>query len=220
MKAVEAIAISPRDAEAFVTQLRARTSRGRAATDGDRAKQNRAVADLIVKRYALLAAGAGGATALTGVIPGLGTIIATAGGAVADAAVSMKFQIDMCICLTFAFDVSATTEEKRHLAFLIATTGTVEGAGTPVATRVASQAGVRLVRQYLRGAALETIKALFKRIGIIFTRKALEKAIPFGIGVIISSSANYALTRYVGAQAIRWFELNSEMPEEPGPSEA
>lgn len=139
------------------------------------------------------------------------------GGAVADAAVSMKLQIDMCICLTYAFEVSATMEEKRHLAFLIATTGTVEGAGTPVATRVASQAGVRLLRQYLRGAALETIKELSKRIGIIFTRKALEKALPFGIGVLISSTANYALTRYVGAQAIRWFELNAEMPEEPTP---
>lgn len=215
MKAVEAIAISPRDAEAFVAQLRARGERGRVASNGDEhGAINQRIAQLIVKRYAALAAVAGGATALTGVIPGLGTIIATMGGAVADAAVSMKLQIDMCICLTYAFDVKMSVEEKRHLAFLIATSGTIEGAGAPVATRVASQAGVRLLRQYLRGAALETIKQLFKRIGIIFTRKALEKALPFGIGMVISSSANYALTRYVGAQAIKWFELNAELPED------
>ena len=44
---------------------------------------------------------------------------------------------------------------------------------------------------------------MFKKLGITFTRKALEKAIPFGIGVVISGGANYAITQFVGNQAKR-----------------
>jgi hypothetical protein len=60
---------------------------------------------------------------------------------------------------------------------------------------------------------LVTIREWFKKIGITFTRKALEKAAPFGIGVVIGATANYALTRYVGAQAIEWFSLDAAIRE-------
>jgi hypothetical protein len=67
-----------------------------------------------------------------------------------------------------------------------------------------------MLRQYLKGAALQAVKELFKKIGIIFTRKAIEKALPFGVGVVIGSSANYALTKYVGAAATRWFIIDRD----------
>jgi hypothetical protein len=44
----------------------------------------------------------------------------------------------------------------------------------------------------------------------MFTRKALEKALPFGIGVAFGAGGNYALTRYVGAQAKHWFVLDRD----------
>lgn len=69
-----------------------------------------------------------------------------------------------------------------------------------------------MLRQYLKGAAHTALKALFKKIGIIFTRKALEKALPFGVGVVIGSSANYALTKYVGNAAKRWFLIDRDEP--------
>ncbi|WP_204304959.1 hypothetical protein, partial [Stenotrophomonas maltophilia] len=59
------------------------------------------------------------------------------------------------------------------------------------------------------------LKELFKKIGITFTRKALEKAIPFGIGVVIGSGANYALTKYVGNTARSWFEADAALGNKP-----
>jgi hypothetical protein len=73
---------------------------------------------------------------------------------------------------------------------------------------------VKLLQQYLKGAALETTKAAFRKVSIAFTTKALEKALPFGVGVAVGGGANYALTRYVGNQAKQWFVIDRAMPEE------
>lgn len=65
-----------------------------------------------------------------------------------------------------------------------------------------------MVNQYLTGSTLVAIKESFKKIGITFTQKAAARAIPLGIGVAISSSTNYALTRYVGNVARDTFYLD------------
>ena len=66
-----------------------------------------------------------------------------------------------------------------------------------------------MVRSYLRGAALQAVKQAFRKFGVSFTRKAFQKAIPFGVGVVIGGSANYALTRHVGREAKQWFIIDS-----------
>ena len=48
---------------------------------------------------------------------------------------------------------------------------------------------------------------LFKKIGVTFTRKSAEKAIPFGVGVVIGFSANKGLTWYVGKKAMDFFKI-------------
>ena len=63
------------------------------------------------------------------------------------------------------------------------------------------------MQQYLKGATLQIVKEIFKKVGITFTRKALEKVIPFGIGVIIGFTANKTLTWYVGKRAIAFFKI-------------
>lgn len=210
LKGVQAIAIHPKDVKVLVAQYRKRFKSANAQASS-RDLQD-LIAEAIIARYAKLAGVSGGATALAGVIPGLGTVAAMLGGGLTDAAVCMKLQVDMCMCLAETFDWDVTTEDARHLAFLIAAGGTLEKAGVEASTRVASKAGVTMLRQYLKGAALQSVKQLFKRVGITFTRKAMEKAIPFGIGVAIGATANLALTKYVGRSAKRWFILDRDMP--------
>jgi hypothetical protein len=62
----------------------------------------------------------------------------------------------------------------------------------------------------LKGAALQAVKAFFAKLGVFFSRKALEKALPFGVGVVLGASGDYALTRYVGTQATKWFVLDRD----------
>lgn len=212
LKLVQAIAIRPEDAKALVDQLRKRAKEKHPRDSAEKARVR--IGQVIIRRYSKMACFVGGASALSGVVPGLGTVVAAVGGATADAASCMKFQVDMCYCLTENSGYDITSEDGQHLAFLIAAGGTLEKAGVVGGSKIATRAGVSMLRQYLKGAALQTVKELFKKIGITFTRKAAEKALPFGIGVVISSTANYALTRYVGKQATKWFELDAEIPDD------
>ena len=212
LRAVESIAISPEDAIAIAERYLSQ-SKERHPDDCEWEHQLRA-ANKIIGRYSRVAMIVGGASALPGIIPGLGTAVAMVGGATADSLVSMKLQVDMCMCLAAAFNYDITSEDEKHLAFLIAATGSVQRAGVDAGTRVGSQAGVRMLRQYLKGAALQASKQAFRKVGITFTRKAAEKVIPFGIGAVIGGGANYGLTRYVGHQAKQWFIIDQTMDSE------
>lgn len=210
LELVQLAAISPEDAHHIVDNYRqsARQKHAGASTEDLRD----IVADKIISRYARYASLVGGASGLVGVVPGMGTIVAATAGATADAAASMKLQLDMCMCLVAAYGYDLTKQDAQYLSFLIAAGGALEKAGESAGVKLATQAGVRLIRQYLRGAALQAIKEMFKKVGIIFTRKAVEKALPFGIGVVVGSGANYALTVFVGKQAKAWLTLDAKMP--------
>jgi hypothetical protein len=204
---VEAIAISPEEAMATVDGYMSQSWK-RHPTDSEWDHKIR-VADKIIQRYSKYAMVVGAATGLPAVVPGLGTLVSAAGSAVADAAVSMKLQVDMCMCLAQVFGNDVSTDEGRYLAFLIAATGSVQREVDEDGVRVGSEAGVDMVRSYLRGAALQAVKQAFRKFGVSFTRKAFQKAIPFGVGVFIGGSANYALTRHVGREAKQWFIIDS-----------
>lgn len=207
LKAVEAIAISPRDAQSLVDEYRQQVCE--AHPGATKRRQQELIAQKIVDRYSWLATTSGVLSALPGVIPGAGTAV-VAGTALGDATLCMKLQLDMCLCLAGAFDHDLTSEDARHLALLLSAGGALEKAGVEAGVQIAGRAGVRMLKQYLKGAALQTIKELFKKLGLVFTRKALEKMIPFGIGVLVGGSANYAMTCYVGAKARDWFLLERD----------
>ena len=211
LKIVEAIAISPEDAEAIAEQY-LNQSRSKYPNDSEWEHQLRA-AKKVIRRYSQAAGMVGGASGLSGVIPGLGTAVAVVGGATADTALCMKFQVDMCMCLASVFGYDIRSEDARHLVFLIAATGSLERAGVEAGARLGSKAGVRMLNEYLKGAALQAVKHAFRRVGVTFTRKAVAKAIPFGVGVVIGGGANYGLTRYVGRQAQEWFVIDSKAQE-------
>ena len=212
LKVVQAIAISPENARQIVEGY-FRQSKEKYPDDTEWEHKLR-VADKVISRFSKQAATVGSVTALSGVIPGVGTAVAVIGGATTDTAMSMKFQVDMCMCLAYVFEYDITSEDAQHLVFLIAALGSLERSGAEVGARVGSKAGVKMLKQYLKGATLQAVKHVFRRVGITFTRKALEKAIPFGIGVAIGGAANYGLTRYVGHQAKKWFIIDSSTPEE------
>lgn len=208
MKAVQAIAITPKDAKAIVHDYTSQArSKDTNATDGQIKLK---VAEKIISRYAKLAATSGGTTALAGVIPGIGTAAAMLGGGSVDMALSVKFQVDMTMCLAFTFKDGLGDEDAIHMSYIIAISSALEKAGSTGATKIASKAGATMVNRYLKGATLAAIKQLFKAMGITFTRSAFTKAIPFGVGVVIGSAAGYGVTKYVGNQARDFFLLDLE----------
>ena len=161
----------------------------------------------IISNYSYYAAFVGGATALTGIIPGLGTVIATFGGATADAALSMKFQIEMTMAIATVYGHNIEIDEEKRLCLIVSGLGAINQSAKDGGKQIGSKAFVKMTQQYLRGATLQAVKEIFKKVGITFTRKAAEKAIPFGVGVIIGFSANKGLTWYVGSKAQDFFAI-------------
>lgn len=163
----------------------------------------------VISNYSYYAAFVGGTTALTGVIPGIGTAVAVGGGASADAIASMKFQIEMTMALATIYGHNILVEEEKRLCYIIAGLGAISEGAKEGGKAVTSKAFIKLVQENLKGPLLQAIKEIFKKIGITFTRKALEKAIPFGIGVVIGFTANKGLTWYVGSKARDFFSADA-----------
>jgi hypothetical protein len=164
------------------------------------------VAEKIISNYSYSAAFVGGATALTGVIPGLGTVIAVFGGATADAALCMKYQIEMTMAIAVVYGHDISIEEEKRLCLIVAGLGAINQAAKEGGKTISSKAFVKMTQEYLKGATLTAVKEIFKRVGITFTRKAAEKAIPFGVGVFIGFAANKALSIYVGSKSKDFFK--------------
>ena len=209
---VKKMAMAPEKTKQVVAMMRENAKKSHPSFSEE--KITKTVAKSIIDKYCWLATVSGGATGLVGVIPGPWTLACAAGGAISDIAICMKIQVDMCMCLAETFGYDITTVDAQNLSFLIAGGTSIEKATAETVTKIGSKAGVRMIHTYLKGAVLQTIKEIFKKIGITFTRKALEKAAPFGIGVVIGGTANYLLTKYVGAQALKWFDADLKIRKE------
>ena len=134
-------------------------------------------------------------------------MIATFGGATADAALSMKYQIEMTMAIAVVYGHQITNENKKMLCLIVAGLGAINEAAKKGGKQIGSKAFIKMTQKYIQGATLQAVKEIFKKVGITFTRKAAEKAIPFGIGVLIGFSVNKGLTWYVGNKAKDFFKV-------------
>lgn len=207
LKAIEFVLAKPEDIKKETDAI-LRKYRKRYQTERDEEDIKEMVANKVIKNYSYMAAFTGGTTALAGVVPGIGTVAAVAGGATADIALCMKFQVEMVMSLAHIYDHDILSEEERRLCFIIAGLGAINQATQKGAKEVGSKAFTKMVQQYLKGSTLVAVKEIFKRVGITFTRKGLEKAIPFGVGVIIGFSVNKTLTWFIGIRARDYFQVN------------
>lgn len=165
-------------------------------------------AEKLISTYSYMAAFSGGATSLSGVIPGIGTAVAMFGGATADAALCMKYQIEMTMAISTIYGHDILLEEENRLCMVIAGLGVASEFAKKTGGEFATKTFTKLVKENLKGPILQVIKEIFKKLGITFTRKALEKAIPFGVGVVVSFGTNKVMTKYVGSKAIDFFKAN------------
>lgn len=207
LKAIELIIANPADLKRQVEQHFEKYEEKYGQTKS-RAEIREMIADKVIRHYSNLAAASGGATALSSVIPGLGTAVAMVGGASADIVVCMKFQIEMVMELATVYGHDITREEGKNLCFVVAGVGALNQAAVEGGKKAAGEAAQRMIREYLKGSALVAVKEIFKKVGVVFARKSLEKAAPLGIGVVLSAGANKVLTVFVGNQTRDYFRAN------------
>lgn len=205
LKAIELILADPANIKKEALSLKERYQKQ--FSDLSDGEIDTMTAEKIISNYSYYTAFVGGASGLTGVIPGIGSVVAAFGGATADAAVSMKYQIEMTMALASVYGHNIEIEEEKRLCLIIAGLGAINNAAKEGGKQMGSKAFIKMTQQYLKGATLQAVKEIFKKVGITFTRKAAEKAIPFGVGVVIGFAANKGLTWYVGNKAKDFFSL-------------
>ena len=142
---IKKIAMSPEETKKMVAQMKANVKKSNPSSTDKAINQH--VANSIVKKYCRLSSLTGGATALTGVIPGITTILAAAGGTTADVALTMKYQVDMCMCLAENYGYDITTVDAQNLSFLIAGGATIENFGSKGVAAIGSKASVKMVQK-------------------------------------------------------------------------
>lgn len=101
LKAVEMILANPEDIKRESLQVLEKYRKTNPSKDESEVRQ--IASEKIISNYSYCAAFTGGTTALTGVIPGIGTAVAIGGGASADAVACMKFQIEMTMALATVY---------------------------------------------------------------------------------------------------------------------
>lgn len=91
------------------------------------------------------------------------------------------------------------------MCMIVSGRGTIIESEKEYGKTVSARAFTKLVRQCLKGTTLRTVKEFFKKAGLTFTRKSLEKAIPFGIGAVVGFTSNKCMTQYIGDRACSFF---------------
>ena len=204
LKAVEHIVARPSDIKRTIQKLEERYQRlSRADKDDNKSKEW--MARQVIANYSTKAGLCGGATACIGIVPGLGTAIKLVGSTTADIALCLKFQVEMTMALAHLYGHDIETENGRKTQYIIAGLGAINLEAIKLGEEKAAKAFTIMVQRYLQSATFEAINLLFKKVSFSLSKKALQKAIPFGIGAAISFSSNKVITRAVGHKAKDYF---------------
>jgi hypothetical protein len=179
----------------------------------------------IVRRYSNLAAFAGGASGLAGLVPGMGIPLGI-GAALAELAFLLKFEVEMSLVLLHLYGFDIDDPQERQVGFLLASVGTYEaGSSSNVVVDVARAEGVAIWNYGPRRAA-RTIVTTMAAIVALRMWKGLLKLVPF-VGMAVGSSMNKVLTRRVGDRVRRDLKTRRELlrkqakaPAKPRPKTA
>ncbi len=160
-----------------------------------------ALASKIVSSYSNRSALSGGLTALPAIIPGVGTVTALVGGALADVALMLKFEVEMALSLTHLYGFDVRNDRERQLAFLLASVSTYEASsGRNFFVDVAA-AETTAIWNYAPRQVSKLLLTAFGRMALIGLSKGLAKALPF-VGIAVGASVNKVLTSRVGQRCI------------------
>lgn len=204
LKAIEIILASPADIKRKVQRAKQRHRLPFGFPESESQARDR-IADRLIAGYSTKAGISGGATALIGIVPGIGTVAELFGGATADMALCLKYQVEMCMALACLYGHDIESESDRKKYFIIAGLGTLNTETFRQGSEQAAKLFANLAHRYLREATFDTLRTLFRKVSINLSRKALQKAIPFGIGAVVGFSSNKTLTWVVGRRAKTYF---------------
>jgi uncharacterized protein (DUF697 family) len=203
LTAVERI-IASTDSLIALSQEHQRRARER-SPDDEGAVFDAAAAE-VISHFSRRSALSGGLTAAPALIPGLGSLVATAGGTLADIGLVLKFEVEMALVLSHLYGFDITRPEERQIAFLLASVGTYDAqSGGDILGELgqAARAGGDAVWTYAPREVSKLVVSVMAKIALLkLSRGMLARALPV-VGIAVGSTMNHALTRRVGERCVR-----------------
>ncbi len=196
LSAVERIVDDPENLIAQVAEFERKTRR---EPDGSDKEWRRAVADEIVSHYSTWSAVSGGATALPATVPGIGTLVATVGGTLADMCMTLKFEVEMALCLTHLYGWDIRDERERQLAYLLASVSTVDAKSGGNFLADLAKVEWEAIWKYAPRQISKFLLQAMTKLAVISASKSLVRALPL-IGIGVSAGVNKVLTTRVGGR--------------------
>lgn len=211
VKTIRALATAP---EALGAEVRTFKAERRGLSQSALAE---AWADRIVRLFA----SEGAATALPGIIPGLGTAVQV-GVEVATVGADLAFMLRCMGRLVSGVAVihghDPETAYTRDFVYVLALWSGVMIPAREAAKRIATKVAVKQFDRHVTGAILQKIN---QRVGTTLLTKygtkrgglALGRLIPFGVGALVGGGANYATMSHFRKETLRYYgeQLDLEM---------
>lgn len=190
LSAVERIADDPDEIIAIVDTLR----RG---GDMENADVRKKLSADIIDRYSTRSAISGGVAALPGIVPGLGTLVAFAGGTLVDMAMMLKFEVEMAMALSWVHGFDIRLEKERQIALLLASVSTYEAkSGRNYFVDLAEAEGTA-IWNYAPRQVSKILVSVMTKIALLAISKGFARTLPV-VGIVVGSGMNKVLTRRVG----------------------
>ena len=184
------------------------------------AETREAAAAEVVSYFSTRAAISGGLAATPALIPGVGTLLAALGGALADMGFLLKYEVEMALVLSHLHGFDIQKEEERQLAFLLASVGTYDAKSGHNAFLDMAQAEGIAIWKYAPREVSKMLVSVMTKIALLQLSKGLVRALPL-VGIAVGSSMNKVLTSRVGERCIRDLKTRRELTgQEAGEDDA
>lgn len=200
LMAVERIVDSPAKIRARAAEVEARIRE--ALPDGAPDDQVRkAVEQRLIADYSNRTALAGGAAALPGIVPGIGSLTTLIGGGLVDMTFCLKYEVEMVLALAALRGYNIENARERQLAYLMAAAHTYEASSgeNPLGDLLKTEADA--VWNFTPRQLGKLVASLFVKLALWFAGKGFARALPL-VGVVVSTAANKTLTMRVGKSVI------------------
>lgn len=189
------------DTDSLVALSKDHLRRALAVKPDDEAAARVAASEEIIRHFSNRTAVSGGLAALPALLPGVGTLAALAGGALADVGLVLKFEVEMSLTLSHLYGFDITREEERNLAFLLASVSTYDAkSGGNFFADVVQAEGIAIWKYTPRQVG-KLLLTVLSKLALLQVGKGLVRAVPF-VGIAVNSSVNKVLTKRVGERLV------------------
>ncbi|MFA5624688.1 MAG: hypothetical protein WC966_06505 [Bradymonadales bacterium] len=159
------------------------------------------IARRIVRHYADKSALSGGISGLPAFLPGIGSLVAFVGASAVDVVLTLKFEVEMTLCLCHLAGFDIYNERDRQLAFTLASVSSYDVRSSDSAVLDTLALARAAFWDYSMRQLSKYLLSMIGKIIVLSAAKSAFRAVPV-LGVLVGISVNKVLSTRTGNYCI------------------